>query len=600
MNTLQKPASELRQAIDTLRPYFVRAAWFSVLSSMLILAPSGYMLEVYDRVINSRSHTTLAMLTILVLGAFVLMEILDWARSEIMHEAGLKLDTQMRSRIFEAIFRANLQRVPGGTVQPLNDLRTIREFLYSPPALALMEAPVSLVLLVLVFMISPVLGWAAVIGSLLQVLIGWLNEKNTQPPLVAANRSAIGAQQYADGSLRNAEVIESMGMQKDIHRRWIHKQREFLGLQAVASDRAGGYQAVTKFLQVTMGSLLLGLGAWLILRNQINGGPGMMMVASILGGRVLAPLVQIVTQWRLVINVRDSWQRLDGMLAAVPARPETMALPAPRGLLQVEGLVAGAPGTMATIIRNVAFNLLPGEVLAVVGPSASGKTTLARLLVGIWPAAGGKVRLDGADVFTWDKAQLGPHIGYLPQGVELLEGTLAENIARFGEVEPAKVRAAAQAVGLHEFIMAFPQGYDTPVGREGAMLSGGQRQRVALARAFYGDPVLVVLDEPNSSLDEAGDAALAAGVLALKSKGTTFVIMTHRTSVLAVSDKLLVLRDGVMQAFGPRDEVLAALKKANEQAMAASQPPQQQQPTAAAPPSAQPGNPTMPALAPAA
>lgn len=566
----QKTPSELHRAVMTLRPYFVQATWFSLCSCLLILAPSGYMLEVYDRVVNSRNHMTLAMLTVLVLGAYVLMEILEWARGEILHEASVQLDNQMRNRVFEAIFEANLKRMPGGSVQPLNDFRVVREFLYSPPLLALMEAPVSLVFLGLVFAISPVLGWSAVVGSLVQVFVGWLNEKNTQPPLVAANRSAIAAQQYADGSLRNAQVIESMGMLRDIHRRWMGKQRDFLGLQAIASDQAGGYQAATKFLQVTMGSLLLGLGAWLLLHNQLNGGAGMMIIGSILGGRVLAPLVQIVTQWRTVVNVRDAWQRLEGLLAAVPRRPVTMALPPPRGLLQVESLVAGAPSGGPVIIKNVAFSLSPGEVLAVVGPSASGKTTLARLLVGLWPAAGGKVRLDGADIFTWDKSELGPHIGYLPQGVELLEGTLAENIARFGDIENAKIKTAARAVGLHDFIMSLPDGYDSPVGREGAMLSGGQRQRVALARAIYGDPVLVILDEPNSSLDEAGDAALASAILELKARGTTFVVMTHRTSVLAVADKMLVLRDGLMQAFGPRDEVLAALKQANEQAAAQS------------------------------
>lgn len=567
MSTLKTP-SELRQAVMSLRPYFVRAAWFSVLSCLLILAPSGYMLEVYDRVVNSRNHFTLAMLTLLVLGAYMLMEVLEWARAQIMHEAGQKLDQQMRNRVFTAIFMANLKRLPGGSLQPLNDFRTVRDFLGSPPLLALMEAPVSLVFLALVFAVNPLLGWSAVVGSLLQVFIGWLNERNTQPPMVAANRSAIAAQQYADGSLRNAQVIESMGMLRDIHRRWMGKQREFLGLQAIASERAGGYQAITKFLQTTMGSLLLGLGAWLLLHNELRGGAGMMIVASILGGRVLAPLVQIVTQWRMVVNVRDAWQRLEGLLAAVPARQASMPLPAPRGLLQVESLVASPPGGGTPIIKNVAFKLSPSEVLAVVGPSASGKTTLARLLVGLWPAASGKVRLDGADVFTWDKSELGPYLGYLPQGVELLDGTLAENIARFGEVESAKVKAAARAVGLHDFIMSLPLGYESPVGLEGAMLSGGQRQRVALARAIYGEPVLVVLDEPNSSLDEAGDAALAAAILELKARGTTFVVMTHRTSVLAVADKMLVLQDGVMQAFGPRDDVLAALKKANEQAAA--------------------------------
>ena len=569
MSTLKTP-SELGQAVFSLRPYFVRAGWFSLFSCLLILAPSGYMLEVYDRVINSRNHLTLVMLTVLVLGAFLLMEVLEWARAQIMHEAGTQLDLLMRNRIFSAIFEANLKRRPGGTLQPLNDFKTIKDFLGSPPVLALMEAPVSLVFLALVFAVSPLLGWSAVVGSLLQVFVGWLNEKNTQPPLVAANRSAIAAQQYADGLLRNSQVIESMGMLRDIHRRWMSKQREFLGFQATASDRAGGYQALTKFLQTTMGSLLLGMGAWLLLRNELNGGAGMMIVASILGGRVLAPLVQIVTQWRMVVNVRDAWQRLDALLVAVPEKPRAMPLPAPRGHLEIEALVAGPPNGSMAIIKNIALSLPPGDVLVVVGPSASGKTTLARLLVGLWPAISGKVRLDGADVFTWDKSELGPYVGYLPQGVELLDGTLAENIARFGEIEPAKVKAAARAVGLHDFIMSLPSGYESPVGRDGAKLSGGQRQRVALARAIYGDPVLVVLDEPNSSLDETGEAALASAILELKARGTTFVIMTHRNSVLAVADKMLVLRDGAMQAFGPRDDVLAAMRKAHEQAVAAN------------------------------
>ena len=281
--------SELRQAVIELRPYFVRSAWFSVFSCLLILAPSAYMLEVYERVVNSRSHTTLMMLTLVVLGAFVLMEVLEWARSEILHGAGLELDKQMRDRVFDVIFQANLKKIAGGSAQPLNDFRTIRDFLGSPPLLALMEAPVSLVFLGLMFAISPVLGWSAVVGSIVQVFVGWLNERSTQPPLVAANRSAIAAQQYADGSLRNAQVIESMGMLRDIHRRWMVKQKEFLGLQAMASDKAGGYQAATKFLQVTMGSLLLGLGAWLLLRNQLNGGDGMMIVGSVLGGGYLRP-----------------------------------------------------------------------------------------------------------------------------------------------------------------------------------------------------------------------------------------------------------------------------------------------------------------------
>ena len=566
-----KPPSELRTALAALRPYFVRAGWFSLLASLLVLAPSVYMLEVYGRVVNSRSHMTLWMLTLLILGVYVLMEVLEWARSEVMRAASVALDERMRGRIFHAIFDASLRRIPGGTQQPLNDFRQVREFLYSPVLLGLMESPVSLVMLVLLFLISPVLGWTSIAFACVIVLVGWFNERSTKPPLMLANRSSIAAQQYADGSLRNAQVIESMGMLRDIHARWMNKQRDFLNLQAQASESAGGYQAVSKFFQTTLSSALLGLGCWLLLHNSLNGGDVMMVMASVFGGRMVAPLVQAVSQWQTVINVRDAWARLDNLLETVPMHQQGMSLPAPRGVLQVEQLMAGAPGHPVNILKGVAFALNPGEVLAVVGPSASGKTTLARLLTGLWPAMMGKVRLDGADVFTWDKSELGPHVGYLPQGVELFDGSLAENIARFGVVDMSKVQDAARAVGLHEFIMALPQGYDSPVGRDGAMLSGGQRQRVGLARAIYGDPVFVVLDEPNSSLDEEGDAALAGAIRMMKSRGTTFVVMTHRTSVLAVADKMLVLRDGQMHAFGPRDDVLAALQKAAQQVAGAVQ-----------------------------
>lgn len=570
MNPNTSP-SELHEALLTLRPYFVRAVAFSILASLLMLAPTWYMLEVYDRVVNSRNYLTLAMLTLLVLGAYAVMEVLDWARTEMMRDAGRKLDQTLSLRVFDAIFDANLKRRPGGSIHPMNDFRQLRDFLQAPVLMAIMEAPAALVFLVLIFAISPVLGWSAVVGALLQTLLAWLTERSTQPPLAEASRSAMGAAQYADGSMRNAQVIESMGMLRDIHRRWMGKQREFLALQAQASDAAGGYQAISKFVSQVMGSALLGLGAWLLLRNMLNGGAGMMIVGSVLGARVLAPLGQIVSQWRSVVNVRSAWSRLSQLLALSPPRNDSMPLPPPRGRLTVETLVAGAPGTQVPILKGLAFSLEPGEALAVVGPSAAGKTTLARLLVGLWPAATGKVRLDGADVYTWDKAELGPHIGYLPQGVELFEGTLAENIARFGKVVPSKVEAAARAVGLHESIVALPQGYDSPVGRDGAMLSGGQRQRVALARAIYDEPVFVVLDEPNSSLDEIGDAALAQAITLMKGRGTTFVIMTHRASVLAVVDKMLVVRDGTQQAYGPRDEVLAALRQAGQPAAQTAQ-----------------------------
>jgi len=562
--------SPLWQALKPMRPQMSRAFVFTLVAGLLVLAPSVYMLEVYARVVDTRNHLTLWMLTLAVVAAYLVMEALEWVRSEMLREVGHEADRTVSPRLFDLIFEANLRRQPGGTLQVMNDWRTVREFLHSPFVASLMETPVALVFLVLVYLINPLLGWVTLAGAVLQVLIAWLTERSTQPPLAAANRTAQAAQQYADGSLRNAEVIEAMGMIRDIHARWIKRQREFLSLQAEASGAAGGFQAGSKMIQQVLSSALLGLSAWLLLQNQLAGGPAMMIVASIVGGRVLTPLVQMVAQWRGVVNARDAWGRLNMLMTMMPGREAGMQLPAPRGLVTVEQLVAGAPvppgQAPVPILKGLQFALQPGESLAVIGPSAAGKTTLARLLVGLWPAIGGKVRLDGADVHTWHKSELGPHLGYLPQGVELFEGTVAENICRFGEARAAQIEAAARAVGLHEFILALPQGYDTPVGRDGAVLSGGQRQRVALARALYGDPALLVLDEPNSSLDEAGDAALNSALRGLKARGATVVVMTHRTSVLGAMDKVLLLVDGAQQAFGPRDDVMAALQKAQTQA----------------------------------
>lgn len=567
-----KPAetrSELREAIRELKPFFMKAALFSVFCTLLILAPTGYMLEVYDRVINSRSMNTLLMLTLLVLWFYIVMELLEWARSGVMHQAGLALDRKLRERVFNAIFEANLRRIPGGTSQALNDLRTIRDFLATPALMALMDAPVSLLFLILIFLVNPLLGWISVIAAVLQIFLTYLTEKNTQPPLVAAQREAIAAQNYANGTLRNAQVIEAMGMLRNIHRRWMKKQHSFLRLQAQASDHAGGNAALSKMLQTTLSAALLGTGAWLSLKGELAGGSGMMIVAWVLGPRVLAPLVQVVTLWKNVVAARDAYHRLDGLLRALPERQEGMPLPPPKGNLSVEALIASAPGSQVAILRGVSFAVPAGRILAIVGPSASGKSTLARLLVGIWPAVSGKVRLDGVDVYPWNKAELGPHIGYLPQGIELFDGSLAENIARFGEVDRAKVEEAARAVGVHDTIMALPEGYETLIGDDGCFLSGGQRQRVGLARALYGNPEFIVLDEPNSSLDEAGEAALVNTLLALRAQGSTLIVITHRTSVLAAADLMLLLRDGQVQMAGPRDEVLAALNKAALQAAAA-------------------------------
>jgi ATP-binding cassette subfamily C exporter for protease/lipase len=577
---------------------FWRATLLSWVAGLLVLAPSYYMLEVYDRVVQSRSHKTLLMLTIAVLLAYAAMELLEYLRNELLREVGHAVDEKISPRLFTVIFEAGLRRNPGGSVQVMNDWRLVRDFIHSPFVLAAMEGPVAAVFLALVFSFNPLLGWLTFSGAVVQVAIAWLTERSTQAPLTEANRSSIAAQRYADGTLRNAEIIEAMGMLPHIHRRWLKLQGHFLGLQSQASLSAGGFQAGSRMVQQILGSALLGLGAWLTLRNQLDGGGGVMVVASIIGGRVLSPLVQMVAQWRQVVSARDAWARLDHLLAIFPQKPPSMALPAPRGFLSVEQLVAGpptAPGQQPfATLRGIQLALRPGEMLAVIGPSAAGKTTLARMLVGLWPAISGKVRLDGADVYTWDKTELGPHVGYLPQGVELFEGSIAENIARFDSrllkkpdsdrgglpigARPGQpnsqapsaaqtaVEMAADAVGLHEFILSLPLGYDTPVGPDGARLSGGQRQRIALARALYGEPSLVVLDEPNSSLDEAGDAALASALRSLKARGASVVVMTHRASVLNIADKILMLKDGMQQAFGPRDDVLAALQQANQQA----------------------------------
>jgi ATP-binding cassette subfamily C exporter for protease/lipase len=567
---LQTPPSELSLALKPLMPAIKRAIGFSTVISLLMLAPTVYMMEVYDRVVNSRSAMTLTMLTVVVMAAYAMMELLEKIRSSMLRSAGMELDLALSERVYSSMFQGFLKRQVGGTTQALNDLKVVREFLANPALFAIMEAPVSLFALLLIFAINPVLGWASVLGAVVQVGVAYMNERAIRQPLTDANKSSGVAQQFAESSLRNAHVMESMGMLSAVHARWQKRQQIFLAQQAVASEGGGFWSATSKMVQLVFASLMLGLGAWLMLGNSLNGGASMMIVGSVLGGRVLAPLTQVVAQWNSVVNARGAWSRLESLLSQIPTKPEAMPLPVPKGYLLVEGVVAGAPGQQVPIVRGVQFALNPGEVLAVVGPSASGKTTLARLLVGLWPTLAGKVRLDGADVYSWDKAELGPYLGYLPQGVELLEGTLAENIARFGEVDMQQVEAAAKLVGLHELIEAMPLGYSSPIGRDGAILSGGQRQRVGLARAIYGRPVFVVLDEPNSSLDEVGDAALAKAILTLKQLGTTFVVMTHRTSVLGVADKMLVMREGTQQAFGPRDEVLAAMQKARQPAQVAA------------------------------
>lgn len=574
-------AAGLRAELDFLQPFLLRAALLSALTGLLALTPSVYMLEVYGRVVDSRSLMTLSMLTLAVIGAYALMEVLDWARVMLLRLAGQRLDDRLAERVFDAVYLASLRSGHTASQQALADLRTLREFFVTPALLAALEIPIIPIILLLLFAIHPLLGWFTVFGGLIQAAIAYLTEQRTRPPLMAANKAAVAAQNYVGNSFRNAQVIEAMGMLDGVWRRWMQRQNEFLRQQAVASDHAGSLSATAKAVQMVVSSALLGLGCWLILDGKLFNA-GLMIVASILGGRALQPVVQLLSNWKAVVEARGAYSRLDELLKGFPPAPPRMPLPPPRGTVSVEAVTAGAPGSMVPILRNVSFVLPAGECLAVIGPSASGKTTLTRLLMGIWPTMSGKVRLDGADVFAWNKSELGPHVGYLPQDVELFDGTLAENIARFGEVNREAVEAAARMVGLDALAAELPEGYDTRIGEDGAFLSGGQRQRVGLARAIYGQPRFVVLDEPNSSLDESGDRALIGLLQQLKAQGVTVVIVTHRSNVLAVADRILLLVAGMVQAYGPRDEVLAALQKAREAQLAQAM----QQRTSLTPPAA--------------
>lgn len=565
------PQRFVKACLWSARPLYLRAIGLSFVSGLLMIAPSWFMFEVYGRVLNSRNERTLLMLLVAVIGVYIVMELLELARARYLHRAAELADEKMRVPLFDAMFRLRAEGRPVNQAQAFGDLRTVREFIPSPPVTAVMDLPAAAIFLGLLFAIGPALGWMALGGVLIQILLAGITQRRTVPWLTAATGASAAAQTYAAGALRNAQVIEAMGMGPGVHRRWAERQNRFVSWQSQASDVGGLNAVAAKLVQTMQGSLLLGGAVWLGLQGMLWGGLGMAIVASILGARVLQPLAQLVGQWRMVVLARDAYQRLDGLLGLGPAEQVQMPLPAPKGVLTAEMLVAGAPGApagTAPILKGVQFVALPGEMVAIVGPSAAGKTTLARLLVGLWPAQQGKVRLDGVDVYTWDKDELGRHVGYLPQDIELFDGTVAENIARFGSVEMDAVRQAAAEAGVLEAIEALPQGFETRIGEDGAVLSGGQRQRLALARAVYGQPRLLVLDEPNASLDEAGEKALMNMLMACKARGATLVVITHRTTLMPAADKLMVMADGKTMLFGPRDEVQAALKKANDDARA--------------------------------
>ena len=570
MISLLKPAkNEIAQALTDFRGAFRTVGIFSAIINLMLLVPSLYMLQVYDRVLASRNETTLLMLTLMVLGAYLFMSGLEFVRSFVLIRVGAQLDMKMNKRVYTAAFEQNLKKAGGNAGQALQDLTTIRQFLTGNALFAFFDAPWFPVYLAVIFLFHSSLGVFALCGTIVLIILAYVNEMVSRKPLAEAISMAIAASNLATNNLRNAEVIEAMGMLPNLMSRWFKLHGRFLQLQAEASEKAGIIGAGTKFVRVSLQSLVLGFGALLVLDGKITG--GMMIVSSILMGRALSPVEQLIGIWKTWSSTRSAYKRLNELLAANPPRQTGMSLPKPLGQVSVEAVTAAPPGSTVAVIKNLSFSIAPGDVLGIIGPSGAGKSSLARLLVGVWPSAMGKVRLDGADVYQWNKDELGPHIGYLPQDIELFAGTVSENIARFGEVDPEKVVSAAKRTGVHEMILQFSQGYDTPLGDGGAGLSGGQKQRIGLARAMYDDPSLLVLDEPNSNLDEVGEQALVAAIVDFRKRGKTLVLITHRTSAIGVTNKLLLLHDGVAKMFGPTAQVLTDLTKAAQQQAQATQ-----------------------------
>lgn len=570
----QIPQNEIAQALVSFKSAFRTVGIFSAIINLLMLTPSLYMLQVYDRVLQSRNEITLLMLTLIMLGGYLFMSALELVRSFVLVRVGAKLDMQLNKRVYTAAFEQNLKKGGGNAGQALQDLTNIRQFLTGNALFAFFDAPWFPFYLLVIFLFDPTLGIFATVSTVILVVLAYVNEKVSKKPLAEANAMAIASSNLASNNLRNAEVIESMGMLPNLMHRWFKLHGRFLQLQGEASEKAGIVSAVTKFVQVSVQSLVLGLGALLAIEGKIS--PGMMIAASILLGKALGPVQMMISVWKSWASTRSAYGRLTELLAANPSRQPGMSLPRPEGVVTVESVMAAPPGSQVAVLKGLSFAIQPGDALGVIGPSGCGKSTLARLLVGVWPAASGKVRLDGADIYQWNKDELGPHIGYLPQDIELFAGTVSENIARFGEVDPEKVVEATKRAGVHDMILHFPKGYDTLLGDGGAGLSGGQKQRIGLARAMYGDPSLIVLDEPNSNLDDVGEQALVAAILDLRQRGKTIVLITHRTNIIGATNKLLLVRDGVAQAFGPTNQVLNAIAQANQQALQQAQLAQQQ------------------------
>jgi ATP-binding cassette, subfamily C, bacterial exporter for protease/lipase len=557
LRSITASSGELATVIGSFRRAFYTVGAFSFAINLLLLVPAIYMLQVYDRVLASRNEFTLYMLTLIVIGLFLLEAALELVRSRVLIRAGSALDLRLGGRLFDASFQSYLRTMRGNPGQALTDLTSIRQFLTGNGLFAFFDAPWTPIYVAVIFLLHPWLGLFALASVLTLCALAYVNERMTGPLLHEASKAAQSSIGYAGSNLRNADVIEAMGMLSSLRRRWFARQSRFLRLQAHASDRAAMVGAASRFFRMAAQSGILGLGALIVIENQLS--PGGMIAASILLGRALSPVDLGIATWRGFSAARTAYGRLNELLAAHPQQAATMPLPRPFGAVYVDDLVLGAPGRDGPILKNLSFQVAPGMLVAVIGPSASGKSTLARALVGVWPPIGGAVRLDAAEVHRWNREDLGSWIGYLPQDVELFEGTIAENIARFGELHGDLIVQAARRAGVHEMVLHLPQGYETPVGEGGAALSGGQRQRIGLARALYGDPALVVLDEPNANLDSAGDVALMAALHAMKEEKRTVFVMTHRINLLRLVDAVLILADGAVQAFGPRDTVLKTL-----------------------------------------
>jgi ATP-binding cassette subfamily C protein EexD len=556
---MRSPASELAQAIRHCRQSFTSAAIFSFFINVLMLVPSLYMLQVYDRVLGSNSTSTLLMLTLLVVVLFIALGALEWIRSQILIRVSARFDLLLNERLYRVLFRQALVSGGKSSAQPLSDLLALRQFLTGNGLFAFFDAPWVPIYVALLFLFHSSFGIVAVVSAVLLILLAIWNEKATHDDLEQANRVSVESANITSRNLRNAEIVHALGMLPALLLRWKEKQQNLIILQAQASNKAGLIAALSKTYRLTIQSLILGLGAWLAIDRQIT--PGLMIGGSILLGRALAPIDLMIGSWKQFLTARTAYERLNTLLAQFPPEAERMPLPAPKGALRAEQAVVVPPGSRTAVVKGVNFAIDPGVFVALIGPSASGKSTLARALLGIWPTANGAIRFDGAEVAQWDRALMGPYVGYLPQDIELFDGTIADNIARFGELDSEKVVAAAKATGVHDMILHLPQGYDTEIGSTGGVLSAGQRQRIGLARALYGDPVLVVLDEPNSNLDEQGEIALGQALAGLKQRGCTVIVITHRMGVLGLTDRIMILNDGLLVMDGPRDEVLAKLQQ---------------------------------------